>query len=155
MKDEIRKICDEFAEKKSFSGVCLVKKGEDILFNEAHGYAHKGFKILNNLDTKFDTASITKTFTAVSVLLLIQKGFLNFDDKITDIIDLKGTEIPDDVTIQNLLTHTSGIADDADEEAGKAIQIYLLINQTILLETLRIFSLSLFIKSHYLRQVLR
>lgn len=120
MKDEIRKIFNEFAEKKNFSGVCLMKKGENILFNEACGYAHKGFKISNNIDTKFDTASVTKTFTAVSVLLLIEKGLINFDDNITDIIDLKGTRIPEDVTIQHLLTHTSGIADDADEEAGES-----------------------------------
>ncbi|MDV3426482.1 MAG: beta-lactamase family protein [Bacillota bacterium] len=119
MKDEIKKICDEFADKKNFSGVCLVKMGDDTLFLKAYGLAHKGFKISNNIDTKFDTASVTKTFTAVSILLLIEKGLLNFDDKITDIIDLKGTEIPEDVTIYNLLTHTSGIADDADEEAGE------------------------------------
>jgi CubicO group peptidase (beta-lactamase class C family) len=51
--------------------------------------------------------------------MLIEKGLLHFEDKITDIIDLKGTEISSDVTIYNLLTHTSGIADDADEEAGE------------------------------------
>ncbi len=67
----------------------------------------------------FDTASVTKVFTATAVLLLIKRGLLNFDKKITDIIDLAGTAIPTDVTIYHLLTHTSGIADDADEEAGE------------------------------------
>lgn len=37
----------------------------------------------------------------------------------TELIDLSGTEIPCDVTVEQLLNHTSGIADDADEETGE------------------------------------
>lgn len=119
MKEKIKKICDDFSKNNRFSGVCLVKQGDIIIFNEAYGLAHKGFNIPNRLDTMFDTASITKIFTATAILQLIEKGMLSFEDKITDIIDLKGTEIPTDVTVYNLLTHTSGIADDAEEEAGE------------------------------------
>lgn len=67
----------------------------------------------------FDTASITKLFTTVAALQLVDKGLLKLDDKITEIINLEETKIPKDVTIAHLLTHTSGIADDADEEAGE------------------------------------
>lgn len=119
MKDEILKICDEFSTNKKFSGTCLVKIGNDVIFSKAYGLAHRGFNVPNNIDTKFDTASITKVFTAVGILLLIEKGLLHLEDKITDIIDLEGTTIPKDVNIYHLLTHTSGIADDADEEAGE------------------------------------
>ncbi|MCU6340309.1 beta-lactamase family protein, partial [Enterobacter quasiroggenkampii] len=58
-------------------------------------------------------------FTAVAILQLVDRGKLRLDDCITDIIDLTGTKIPTDVTITHLLTHTSGIADDADEELGE------------------------------------
>jgi CubicO group peptidase (beta-lactamase class C family) len=119
MKEKIKEICYEFNKEKNFSGVCLVKRGNDVIFTQAYGLAHKGFGIQNNLDTMFDTASITKIFTATAILLLIEREFLHFEDKITDIIDLKGTAIPTDVSIYNLLNHTSGIADDADEEAGE------------------------------------
>lgn len=119
MKEKIQKICDDFCLNNNFSGTCLVKLGNDIIFSNAYGLAHRGFNIPNNINTKFDTASITKVFTATGILMLIQKGLLHFQDKITNIIDLKGTAIPDDVSIYNLLTHTSGIADDADEEAGE------------------------------------
>lgn len=67
-------------------------------------------------------ASITKLFTAVAVLQLVEQGKLRLDDRITEVIDLSGTEIPGDVTVEQLLNHTSGIADDADEEAGEITQ---------------------------------
>jgi CubicO group peptidase (beta-lactamase class C family) len=119
MIDKIKQLCEDYAHNRGFSGTCMVKKGEDILFWNAYGYANRGFKIPNKLDTKFDTASVTKTFTAVAILQLVEKGLLKLEDKITDGVDLKGTKIPTDVTIEHLLNHTSGIADDADEEAGE------------------------------------
>ncbi|MGV8981668.1 serine hydrolase domain-containing protein [Clostridium sp.] len=119
MRAKIQKICDDFSKEHNFSGTCLVKQENDVIFSQAYGFAHRGFNIPNKLNTMFDTASITKVFTATAILILIEKGLLHFGDKITDIIDLKGTAIPTDVSIYNLLTHTSGIADDADEEAGE------------------------------------
>lgn len=119
MKEKIKAICDAFSENNNFSGTCLVKRGNDVIFSQAYGLAHRGFNVTNNINTMFDTASITKVFTATGILLLIEKGLLHFEDKITDIIDLRGTAIPTDVSISHLLTHTSGIADDADEEAGE------------------------------------
>ncbi|WP_426351120.1 serine hydrolase domain-containing protein [Alloiococcus sp. CFN-8] len=119
MKDFIENICNQWAESSNFSGVCMLKVKGETVFEKAYGYANRAFKIPNSIDTKFDTASITKLFTAVAILQLIQQNKLNFEDKIVDIIDLSGTEIPADVTIEQLLNHTSGIADDADEEAGE------------------------------------
>lgn len=119
MVKEIKIICEKNAEEHNFSGVCMVKKADEILFAKAYGYANRAFKIPNNIDTRFDTASITKIFTAAAVLQLASQNLLSLDDKITDIVNLKGTKIPKDVTIAHLLSHTSGIADDADEEAGE------------------------------------
>lgn len=119
MKSKIEALYEQHYKEKNFSGVGLVKTGNDIIFAKAYGYAHRGFKIENTLETMFDTASITKLFTAVAVLQLVDRELLSLDDKIGCIIDLKGTKIPEDVTIRHLLTHTSGIADDADEEAGE------------------------------------
>ncbi len=62
---------------------------------------------------------MTKVFTAVAILQLVEQGKLKLDDKIVNLIDLEGTKIPKDVTVHQLLNHTSGIADDADEEAGE------------------------------------
>jgi CubicO group peptidase (beta-lactamase class C family) len=115
------------SEEEHFSGTALIKKGEQTLFDGAYGWAHRGFRVPNEMDTKFDTASITKLFTAVAVLQLVEQGKLKLDDRITEIIDLSGTEIPRDVTLRHLLTHTSGIADDADEELGESYEALFLL----------------------------
>lgn len=102
-----------------FSGACLAKQGEYSLLSIAKGQANKDFAIPNRIDTRFDTASITKVFTAAATLLLVQSGDICLTDRIYDLIDLNGTAIPNDVTVKHLLSHTSGIADDADEEDGE------------------------------------
>lgn len=117
-KDKLQDICDTFQNDYNYSGTCLVRKGDATLFSYVGGMAHRGFGIPNRLDTKFNTASISKVFTAAAVLLLVEDGKFGFNDTITKLIDLKGTMIPEEVTIEHLLTHTSGIADDEDEEAG-------------------------------------
>lgn len=119
MHKEIASLYEQYYKESNFSGTGLVKNSNGTIFSNAYGYAHRGFKVKNKIDTMFDIASVTKLFTAVAVLQLIDKDFLKIDDKIVDIIDLKGTKIPNDVTIAHLLTHTSGISDDADEEAGE------------------------------------
>ena len=120
--DKIRELFREASEKDNFSGVVLIKKGENEVFSYKSGYAHRGFMIENSLSTRFDTASITKLFTAVSIFQLIDKKLISLDDKVLDILDLKDTKISKDVTIYHLLTHTSGIGDDADEEAGESYE---------------------------------
>lgn len=119
MRKEIAALFEKYYLENNFSGTGLVKQGDEIIFANAYGYAHRGFRVNNTVATMFDVASVAKLFTAVAILQLVDKKLLKIDDRIVDIIDLKGTRIPDDVTIFHLLTHTSGIADDADEEAGE------------------------------------
>jgi CubicO group peptidase (beta-lactamase class C family) len=119
IQEQIKEIVESYAEHKDFSGAILVKKQDITLFNGAYGYAHKGWKIKNTVSTRFDTASITKLFTTVGILQLIEKGLLNFEDKVLEILDIEDTTISKEVNIYHLLTHTSGIGDDADEEAGE------------------------------------
>jgi CubicO group peptidase (beta-lactamase class C family) len=117
MKQQLAAIFRAYA--PHFSGTCLVKSGAEILFSGASGLANRDFEIPNRLDTRFDTASVTKVFTAVAVLQLVEQELLRLSDRIGEIIDLSDTAIPGEVTIEQLLNHTSGIADDADEEAGE------------------------------------
>lgn len=110
---------DDVLADHEFSGVVLIRQGERTLFEAASGLATRRWGIPNTLDTRFDTASITKLFTAVAVLQLVAKGDLDLETSIHHYVDLEGTQIPVGVTLLHLLTHTSGIADDADEEAGE------------------------------------
>lgn len=105
-----------------FSGVVWITQGATPLFAGAYGFASRAWKVKNSLDTRFDTASITKLFTAVGILQLIDRGLLAFDTGVIDYLGLSGTAISDRVSVFHLLTHTSGIADDADEEAGESYE---------------------------------
>ena len=108
-----------FLAASAFTGVVAVKRGDRTIFEGAYGLASPRWRIPNTPETRFDTASITKLFTSVGVLQLVGRGLLDLDASIWDHVDLAGTTISRDVTLRHLLTHTSGLADDADEESGE------------------------------------
>jgi CubicO group peptidase (beta-lactamase class C family) len=110
---------DAFLTGQGFSGVVLLRRGEDIVFEGAYGLASPRWGVANAMDTRFDTASITKLFTSIAVFQLVGRGELDLDTSIHAYAGLSGTTISPEVTLRHLLTHTSGIADDADEEAGE------------------------------------
>jgi CubicO group peptidase (beta-lactamase class C family) len=120
--EAIASIFQTHYEQRHFSGAGLVKRGGEVLFSGAYGYAHRGWRIPNTVSTRFDTASITKLFTAVAVLQLVERGLLSLHDRVLDILELEGTSISPRVSLYHLLTHSSGIGDDADEEAGESYE---------------------------------
>lgn len=99
-----------------FSGVISIFKGTGSVFNKAYGYRDIKNKLPNQTDTIFGTASGTKLFTALGIGKLIDQGMLSLDTPVGEIDrEYKGF-IAEQATIQQLLTHTSGIYDYYDEE---------------------------------------
>jgi len=90
-----------------FSGVILVAKDGKIILCKAYGMADFELDVPNKIDTKFRLGSITKQFTAMAIMQLQEMGRLNVQDSLLKYIPdyPRGNEI----TIHNLLTHTSGI----------------------------------------------
>jgi CubicO group peptidase (beta-lactamase class C family) len=117
--DELDRYLQARSAEDAFAGAALITRGEKELFARAYGYASRSWRTLNTLDTRFDTASVTKLFTAVAALQLIEGGLLDYQTRAVEALDLRDTAIPPEVTVYHLLTHTSGIADDADEESGE------------------------------------
>jgi CubicO group peptidase (beta-lactamase class C family) len=105
-----------------FSGVVRICAGKDVVFSGAYGPASRRWPVPVTDQTRFDVASVTKLFTSVAVLGEVGAGTLDLDAPITSLVDLTGTTMSDRVTLRHLLTHTSGIADDADEEAGESYE---------------------------------
>ena len=110
---------DDFLADQDFAGMVLIRDGNRTVFQAATGLATQRWGVRNDVDTRFDTASITKLFTSVAVLQQVGKGNLDLETSIHHYVDLEETAIGIDVTLLHLLTHTSGIADDADEEDGE------------------------------------
>jgi CubicO group peptidase (beta-lactamase class C family) len=107
---------EEIAEDTGFSGVVRIDRGDEIEFAKAYGLANRAYRVPNTVDTRFGIASGGKGFTALTVISLIREGALGLD---TTARSLLGEDLPliaDDVTVEHLLTHTSGIGDYLDEE---------------------------------------
>jgi CubicO group peptidase (beta-lactamase class C family) len=119
---EFRATLDKLAAQDEFTGSVLVTAGDERLLAAAYGYANRACRAPCTLDTRFDTASVTKLFTAVAVLQQIERGAFALDTSAIGYLELTGTTISPDVTAHQLLTHTSGIADDADELDGERFE---------------------------------
>ncbi|MGB8361801.1 MAG: serine hydrolase domain-containing protein [Acidimicrobiia bacterium] len=110
---------DNRAARDIFSGVALITRDGNELFSGAYGFASRAWKVPTTVDTRFDTASVTKLFTAVVSLQLVEEGLISLDTPVVEYLGLEGTSVDPRANLGHLLTHTSGIGDDADEEAGE------------------------------------
>jgi len=107
---------EKIALETKFSGAIYVRQGEQILYQKAFGYAERSNRIPNSLDTRFVIASGTKFFTALAIGKLIESGKLDFSSKIAELIPWDFQHYSREITVRQLLTHTSGIPDYYDEE---------------------------------------
>ena len=100
---------------ESFSGAVLVSRDGAPLFRRACGYANRAWRVSNQVDTRFRIASISKMFTAVAALQLVEGGRIGLHTSVAECLGLRETTIPREATIYHMLTMTSGIADWFDE----------------------------------------
>lgn len=108
---------DAAAAASGFTGVVAVDVGDERTFERCYGFAHRALAVPNTSGTRFALASGSKTFTALAVLRLVEQGRLRLTDPVRPILGDDLPLIDDAVTIEQLLTHTSGIGDYLDEEA--------------------------------------
>lgn len=111
-KDTTRSIEDLLRfldENRLYQGVVVVADGEQVICEHASGFANQEWQIPNTLDTRFQIGSISKQFTAVLVLMLVEDGRISLSDPIGDYLPELGRYWVDDVTIHHLLSQTSGI----------------------------------------------
>ena len=91
----------------NFSGTVIVAKNGKIVASNNYGMANYEYDIPNSLQTKFQIGSMTKSFTAMAIMLLDKHGLLSTDDAVVKY--LPDFTFGNDITIHHLLTHTSGI----------------------------------------------
>src|SRR5512133_136661 len=117
---------DALASGTGFSGVVRIDQSDRIELARAYGLAHRGFEIPNTLDTRFGLASGAKGFTALAVVSLIEEGVLDLSTPARSVLGSDLPLIDDGVTVEQLLSHRSGIGDYMDEEAGFEVEEYLM-----------------------------
>lgn len=104
----MQQIIASYVDDKSFMGTVLVVKDGKTLIDQGYGSADLEWNIPNSPTTKFRLGSITKQFTAASILLLQERGKLNIDDPVSKYMP-DAPAAWSKITIYNVLTHTSGI----------------------------------------------
>src|SRR5215204_2885969 len=99
-----------FAAQKDLSGVILIAENGKPVYQKAFGYREFENQIPLQTTDIFELASVSKQFTAMIIMMLKEKGMLNYDDSVSKYLEIsyKG------ITIRNLLTHTSGLPDYQD-----------------------------------------
>lgn len=96
---------------EGYSGAVLIVKDGEIVLNQGYGLANKDEKIANTPDTVITIGSVTKQFTATAILLLNKQRKLSIDDPISRFFP-NLPENKKNITIHQLLTHTSGLRSD-------------------------------------------
>jgi CubicO group peptidase (beta-lactamase class C family) len=102
-------LMNAYVSLNKFNGSVLVAQKGKIVLEKGYGLKNVQNKTMNDANSIFQTYSITKTFTSTVTLKLIEQGKLSLSDKLSQFYPQfpKG----DSITIEHLLTHTSGIYD--------------------------------------------
>lgn len=117
---------EQAAAERAFTGIVTVDAGDERTLARAFGFAHRAFAVPNTPDTRFAIASGSKTFTALAVMRLVEEGALRLEQRVREILGADLPLIDDAVTVEHLLTHTSGIGDYLDEDADWEASDYVL-----------------------------
>ena len=104
----MEQVIQSYVQSRTFMGAVLVARGTDVLMSKGYGSANLEWDIPNSATTKFRLGSITKQFTAASILLLEERGKLSTSDPIKKHMP-DAPAAWDAITIHHLLTHTAGI----------------------------------------------
>ena len=109
---------DDRANQHLFSGVVLVRSGDEVLFEHAAGLAHRGHGVPVTSETRFQVASVTKMITAAAALRLVEDRALSLSLPLTGSLppEYRPAGLDDRHTLHHLLSHTSGLANYHDDE---------------------------------------
>lgn len=108
LESKIDKILKAQFKDKETGVVALVAKKGNVIYRKAYGKANLELDVNMKPENVFEVGSITKQFTAVSILMLLEEGKLSLQDDITKFLPDYPTQ-GKQITVHHLLTHTSGI----------------------------------------------
>jgi CubicO group peptidase (beta-lactamase class C family) len=106
---EIDALMAKYHEYGQFNGSVLVAEKGTVIYKKGFGYANMEWEIPNTPGTKFRLGSITKQFTAMLIMQLVEEGKIKLDAPMTRYLPYYRKDTGDKVSIHQLLNHTSGI----------------------------------------------
>lgn len=119
---EIDKLLTQYHQLEQFNGVALVSHKGKVLFNKGYGKANFEWDIDHTAEGKFKIASITKQFTAMLILQLVEQKKLKLDAKLIEYYPDYRADTGSKITIRQLLNHTSGLGNFFHLDGYKAVE---------------------------------
>ena len=107
VEQKIDELLTAYAKQNKLNGSVLVAQQGKIIYQKGFGYRNAETKTPNDVNSIFQIGSITKQITAAVIMQLQEEGKLSVQDKLSQYFP--GFSNGDKITIENLLTHTSGI----------------------------------------------
>lgn len=117
---------DAAVERTGFSGVVRVDRSGETELCTAYGFADRAHRVPNTVETQFAIASGSKGFTALAVMSLVERGTLELTTTVRSVLGEDLPLIADDVTVEHLLAHRSGIGDYLNEDAVGDVTDYVM-----------------------------
>ena len=106
---KIEELMARYYDYDMFNGTLLVAENGKVIYKKGFGLANMEWDISNTTDTKFRLGSITKQFTAMLIMQLVERGKLKLEDTLSAYLPYYREDIGKKVTVHHLLAHTSGI----------------------------------------------
>ena len=102
-------LVNTYVEDEDFSGAVLVAKGDEIVFRQAFGLADKSTQSQNTPDTQFLIGSLTKSFTAVATMKLVEAGKVDLHAPLANYLPDLRADLAKGLTLHHLLKNQSGL----------------------------------------------
>jgi len=110
-------VIDRAVRESHFMGTVLVADDVHVMYTRSVGLANASFRIANTSATRFRIASVTKQFTALLVMQLVDSGRVRLEGTIADYLPWFPAEIGRQISVEQLLLHMSGVR-NLDDVAG-------------------------------------
>lgn len=112
----LNNLIEKTAATSNFSGTISISDNKSLVFEKAYGFADRSNKIQNQVNTRFGIASGTKFLTALGIGRLIDQEQIKLNSLLCDLVSHEFPHFSTEISVQHLLTHTSGVFDYYDEE---------------------------------------
>jgi D-alanyl-D-alanine carboxypeptidase len=125
--EKLDAVASNYGENKKFVGVVWAQEGENVLTKRAFGLANREQKLPHTIDERFRIASITKLFAAAMVMKAVDENLISLDEKVSKYDIELAKENATQITIRQLLQHTSGLPDPAGKNVkdDEVVAFYL------------------------------
>ena len=106
---KIDSFLNSFSKEQKLNGNILIAEKGKVIYKKSFGLSNESTKEKLNENSIFELASVSKQFTAMAIVILKEKGKLHYDDTVSKYIPELSKY--NNITIRNLLNHTSGLPD--------------------------------------------